>query len=264
MIIVIDIGNTSIKLGFIEKMKILSTISIPTDKYMHSADSIGMQLLVALGVLKKSTNDIEAFVLSSVVPFFDAMIAEMTLKFFNKETLSVNKEIIVPLENRYDSPLEVGADRLVAAYAASTLFSDKANNACSFISVDFGTATTFDCIDNKAYLGGLICPGVQSSHSALTEKAAKLPKIALETEANFPEIGKNTALSISHGFIFGFVAMTEGLLNRLTPQLSSKPFIVATGGFAPSIAKHLPSINVVEPNLILLGLASLFYNNTNT
>ncbi len=264
MIIVIDIGNTSIKFGFIEEMRILSTISIPSDGTMHSVDSLGMQLLVALGYLRKSAENIEAFVLSSVVPFFDAIISEMTQKFFKKPTLTINKEIQVPLQNKYDSPLEVGADRLVAAYAASTLFKDKANGASSFISVDFGTATTFDCIDNNAYLGGLICPGVLSSHMALSQKAAKLPRIALDTEANIPEIGKNTAISISHGFIFGFVSMTEGLLEKLSPQLSSKPFIVATGGFAPSIAKHITAINRVEPDLILLGLASLFYKNKNT
>ncbi len=264
MVIVIDIGNTSIKFGFIEGMQVINTISIPSDGTMHSVDSLGMQLLVALGFIKKTPKDIEAFVLSSVVPFFDTIISEMTQKFFDMPTLTVNKEIKIPLENRYNSPLEVGADRLVAAYAASTLFKDEAQNAKSFISVDFGTATTFDCIEDNAYLGGLICPGVLSSHMALSQKAAKLPRIALDTEANFPEIGKNTALSISHGFIFGFAAMTEGLLAKLSPQLESKPFILATGGFAPSIAKHIPSINRVEPNLILLGLASLFYNNKNT
>lgn len=263
MLIVIDLGNTSIKFGLFDGMELIDTINLPSGGFMHTVDSLGLQLSTALLRLGKNPDKVTGFVLSSVVPYFDAVMCDMTVKYFGKKALIVGKDLIVPLQNKYDSPHEVGADRLVAGYAASFLLREYSKQAKSFISIDFGTATTFDCIDDDKYLGGLICPGVLSSHASLSQKAAKLPRIALETDALFPEIGKSTAISISHGFVFGFVAMTQGLLEKLCLQLSYKPFIIATGGFAPSIAKHIKSINVVEPNLILFGLAALYYNNTN-
>ncbi len=260
MLIIIDVGNTSIKFGFAKGMKIIHSFTLPSEREMHSSDSLGLQLFMMLQNISCPINEVEAMCISSVVPAFDAFFEEIARKYLgNIPTYIVGKNIAVPLENKYDNPREVGADRLVAAYAARMLHP----NEKSIISIDYGTATTFDCVHQDAYLGGLICPGVLSSHSILSSKAAKLPRIALEVDATTPELGKNTATSISHGFVFGFCAMTEGLLVKLAEKMPSKPFVVATGGFARDIAKHVQLINNIEPNLILLGLLLLYNNKKN-
>lgn len=256
MLIVIDVGNTSIKFGFVKNANIFSSFTLPSEVNIHTADSLGLQLSAMLARLSCKLEEVEAFCISSVVPAFDQLFIDMAHTYFQADVYIVGKNINVPLENCYENPHEVGADRLMAAYAARMLYPNEAN----IISVDFGTATTFDCVENNAYLGGLICPGVLSSHAALSQKAAKLPRIALEVEGESPQIGRNTATSISHGFVYGFVALTEGLLTRLSRQLTQKPFIIATGGFAPEIARHISLVDTVEPNLILIGLVHLYIN----
>ncbi len=254
MLILIDIGNTAIKFGFAEDIAILETFTLPSYVGQHSVDSLGLQLLSMLQCLKKSKEDIEAVLVSSVVPVYDSLFKEIGKKFLQKDVFIVGKDIKVPLENDYAKPSEVGMDRLMGSYAARCLFPDKS----LIISVDFGTATTFDCVLENSYLGGLICPGILSSHAALSEKAAKLPKIALETKSEDLEIGKSTATSITHGFVYGFASMTEGLLKKLSEQFKKEAFVIATGGFATTIAKHTKCVDKVEQNLILLGLAFLY------
>ncbi len=259
MIIVIDVGNTSIKFGFAKGMEILHSFTLPSEREMHSSDSLGLQLFMMLQQINCPIRDLEALCISSVVPAFDAFFEEIAKKYLNNtQVYIVGKNLEVPLENKYDNPREVGADRLVAAYAARMLYP----NEKSIISIDYGTATTFDCVHEQAYLGGLICPGVLSSHSILSSKAAKLPRIALDVSAASPELGKNTATSISHGFVFGFCALTEGLIKTLSEQMPSKPFVVATGGFAKDIARHVSLINSIESNLILMGLLLLYKHKT--
>ena len=117
--------------------------------------------------------------------------------------------------------------------------------------MDFGTATTFDCVSGNAYLGGLICPGVLSSHAALAVGTAKLPRISLEVRADVPLVGRSTTTSMRHGFVFGFAAMTEGLCRRLKEQLPGPVEVVGTGGFAADVARV---VDHLRPDLILEGL----------
>ncbi len=274
MLILVDVGNTSIKFGFAKKItpaqkaqqslnfsdfSIVAHYTLPSKPEMYSADSLGLQLTLMLQHLKLNAEDTDALCISSVVPPLDTLLIEMADKFFKKTLFFVGRNLEVPLKNCYDNPKEVGADRLVASYAAAQLYPSEK----SILSIDFGTATTFDCIENNSYLGGLICPGLFSSHAALSAQTAKLPKIALEADADSPQIGKNTVKSISHGFIFGFSAMTEGLIQKLSEQFENIPFVVATGGFSREIARYVPTIGATEPNLILKGLLFLYVNYTN-
>ncbi len=256
MLILIDIGNTAIKFGFAKGTTILESFSLPSYVGQHSADSLGLKLMSMLEFLGKKNSDVEALYVSSVVPVYDSLFKDIGNKFFKTDVFIAGKDIQVPLENAYKKPSEVGMDRLMGAYAARNLYPDKE----FIISIDFGTATTFDCILENKYLGGLICPGILSSHQALSEKAAKLPKIALEVEGENLQVGTSTATSISHGFVYGFSAMTEGLIEKISKQFNEESFIIATGGFAPEIAKHVTRIQKVEQNLILLGLALLSKN----
>ena len=131
----------------------------------------------------------------------------------------------------------------------------------SVISVDFGTATTFDCVSGNTYLGGLICPGLFSARTALAANTAKLPRISLEMTESEVRIGSNTITSMNHGFLFGFAAMTEGLCERLKAQLPGPVFVVGTGGAARDLSRICRAFDTVRPDLILEGLRLLWIRN---
>jgi type III pantothenate kinase len=153
------------------------------------------------------------------------------------------------IENRYAKPREVGADRLTVAYAARRTF-----GAERLIVLDFGTATTFDCVRGGAYLGGLICPGVRSSIRSFTEDTAQLPRPSLEVDPAGLHIGISTMDSLNQGVVYGFAAMTEGLVLRLEKALGGESLVVATGGYAETIAPVCPAIHEVRQDLVLEGL----------
>jgi type III pantothenate kinase len=166
----------------------------------------------------------------------------------------VPEDIEVPLENHYAEPSQVGADRLVGAYASRVIYNDPASIIC----VDYGTATTFDCVQGNAYIGGLIGPGLLSSANALIVRAAKLTSISFDVDAVTPSPGLSTATSMSHGFVFGFAAMTEGLCKRLSEKLKAPCFILGTGGFAVRIARVSNCFNAVREDLLLEGLRIIY------
>lgn len=247
-----DIGNTSIKIGFADQGGICGQYALPTDRNQTS-DGLGLALEGLCRHAGVVPGEITACVASSVAPAVAQLLRMACRSFLGREILFAPEDIPIPLENRYARPQEVGADRLVGAFAARRLLPE----AKSIISVDFGTATTFDCVTDHIYLGGLICPGVYSSVEALSSRTAKLPHIALDIDAAEPCICRSTAESINHGFVFGFAAMTEGLCARLAAQLSGPVAMVATGGFAQSLARVVPLFTQVRPDLLLEGLRIL-------
>lgn len=248
-----DIGNTNIKIGFADDAGVAAQFTLPTDT-RQTADGIGLALeglCRHAGVLPEN---LEACVASSVAPVIAHLVRNACRTFLGHTLLFAPEDIPIPLENKYARPQEVGADRLVGAYAARRLMPE----ARSIISVDYGTATTFDFVTDTTYLGGLICPGVYSSVEALASRTAKLPHIALETDAHEPAIGKSTAESINHGFVFGFAAMTEGLCARLAATLPGPVHCIATGGFARSLSRVTSCFTMVRPDLLLEGLRLLY------
>ena len=142
----------------------------------------------------------------------------------------------------------------MGAYAARKLCPE----APAIIAVDFGTATTFDCVEGNSFLGGLICPGVMSSASALASRTAKLPRISLEVEGSALQPGCSTAVSLNHGFVFGFAAMTEGLIARLGKSMQGPVSVVGTGGFAKALSQVTDCFDSVRPDLLLDGLRMLY------
>jgi len=126
------------------------------------------------------------------------------------------------------------------------------------VSVDFGTATTFDVVRGSSYLGGLICPGVLSSARALAQDTAKLPQIDLEPSSLKLTIGRSTVESLNQGLLFGFASMVEGILDRLEDHLGEPVTVVATGGFAAQLARVCPAIANVRPELLLEGLRLVY------
>lgn len=248
-----DIGNTNLKIGVEREDHSLVSYVLPSNE-QQTADQLGIALAAILRHIGLAPEDVTGAVASSVVPGMSSLLSQACRRFAGIAPLFAPEEMPVPLENRYTLAHEVGADRLVGAYAARRLFPD----AASVISVDYGTATTFDCVEDNAYLGGLICPGVLSSCNALAANTAKLPRISLDVTEDGPHPGRSTAVSLRHGFVFGFAAMTEGLTARLSESLRGPVTVIGTGGFASALARVTSCFDAVLPDLVLEGLRLLY------
>ena len=252
-ILYFDIGNTNTKIGIETGGGPLVSYVVPTNDRL-TADQFGLTLIDVLRHMELKPGDVDACVGSSVVPGMSLIVRSACSRFLHTPLLLAPEDIPIPLENHYARPHEVGADRLVGAFAARRLFPD----AASLISVDFGTATTFDCVEGNAYLGGLICPGVLSSAAALASHTAKLPRISLEVTESTPQPGRSTSTSLNHGFVFGFAAMAEGLTSRLAKDMKGPVLVIGTGGFAAALAEVTDCFHAVRPDLLLEGLRLLF------
>ncbi|MDD6088638.1 MAG: type III pantothenate kinase [Desulfovibrionaceae bacterium] len=253
IILLLDIGNTSVKIGIADQQTILTSYVMPTD-IRQGSDCLGLQMTSFLQHAELAEKKVRAVLVSSVVPAMNPIVKQACRRYFQVEARFAHLDLSVPLINGYAHPAEVGADRLVAAYAARHLFPDSR----SVISVDYGTATTFDCVTDDRYLGGLICPGIMSSLSALSVRTAQLPKIALIPNNHTPIVGRDTVTSLNHGFLFGFASMTEGLLARLKDSLEGDVATVITGGFAQELSGVLHCVDAVHADLILEGLHLLW------
>ena len=208
-LLLFDVGNTSIKVGMADKSHVLASYTLPAATG-QTADSLGLTLLSLLGHAGVEPGTLAACVASSVVPALDPLLAEAVGHFAGCPLLRAVDDLPVPLENRYERPAEVGADRLVAAYAARRQFPE----AASLVVADFGTALTLDCVSGEAYLGGLIFPGPATALAALASHAAKLPPVSMDVEATCPTPGRDTVTSIRHGLYFGYVSISEGLCGQ--------------------------------------------------
>ncbi len=251
-----DVGNTNIKIGLYRRQSGLASYVLPTPRGA-TPDQLGFDLLAILGREGLAPEDLKDILAVSVVPPVEPMLRQACNRFLGRTPLLVPDDIAVPMENRYERPEQVGADRLVAAYAARRL----TNNHC-VVSVDFGTATTFDVVRGSSYLGGLICPGVLSSARALAQDTAKLPQIDLEPKSLKLSIGRSTVESLNQGLLFGFASLVEGILDRLETYLGEPIAVVATGGFAHQLARVCPAIANVQPELLLDGLRLVYEEHT--
>lgn len=250
MIITIDIGNTNITFGTFGKGSdqpvhygnIQTNKSVTTDEL-----AIHYKTLRELWNMDPKGKD-DSVIICSVVPQLDYEFQHMFEKYYGIKPHFVASED-VPLDIRYDHPEEIGADRIVDAYAGVKMFPGK-----NLIIVDFGTATTFDIVTaGKYYEGGLIMTGIQSSLRALTEKASKLPNVDLALPSGL--IGKNTADGIRSGIVNGNGAMVDGLVARIVKELGWKEFeVIATGGLAKLIRHSASSIGMIDSQMTLKGL----------
>lgn len=253
-VLLFDVGNTNVKLCLADENGLGRTYSLPSTN-RETSDSLGLKIAGICAREGVAEGKVRAWVLSSVVPPLNNLLKSACADFFSCPALFVPGDIALPLENRYARPQEVGADRLLGSFAARSLFPDSA-----LIVVDFGTATTFDCVQGNAYLGGLICPGVLSSVTALGTQTAKLPQISLELGSTDLDIGTSTRQSLNHGVLYGFAAMLEGLTVRLKKRLAAPDArVIATGGFAPHLAAITSCIDNLAPDLLMQGLLAAYF-----
>ena len=253
MLLAIDIGNTNIVIGIIKDSKIINSWRIGTDK-LKTANEYGILITNLFIFHKVDLNDIHYSILSCVVPSLLNVFVETVETYFGCIPIVVGQGIKTGMPILYKNPQEVGADRIVNAIAAYELYH------CSLVVVDFGTATTFDCVSNKGeYLGGAIAPGILISSEALFGSASKLPKVEIIKPDNV--IGKTTVQSIRSGLVFGYAALVDGLVERIKTDLGSNSRVIATGGLARLISSESRWIEAIDEDLALKGLWILHERN---
>lgn len=257
MILLIDVGNTNIVLGVYKNNECITSWRISTDS-KKTSDEYAIQIIQLFNNADLKPSDIEGVIVSSVVPNLMYSLEHMIRKCFKRDAIIVGPGIKTGINIKYDNPKEVGADRIVNAVAVHEKYKKSA------IIIDFGTATTFCALTESGnYLGGCICPGIKISSEALYEKAAKLPRVELESPGCV--ICKNTVKSMQAGIIYGYVGEVECIVKKMKNEMNKlgeeEPIVIATGGFAYLIANETKIIDKVDPRLTLEGLNILYQKN---
>ena len=250
MLLVIDAGNTNVTLGIFQGDRLLTHWRLKTD-HDKSGQECGAEVRSLFEVEGLDLKDIEAVVIASVVPPLHEALTQMVQACFALTPLFVDHTTQTGLKILYDSPSELGADRIVDSVAAV----EKYGAPC--IVVDFGTATTFNAINSaREYLGGVIAPGLMISAEALFSRAAKLPRVEIKRPNKV--IGSSTVGAMQSGLYHGYASLVDGVLERMIAELGSKPRVIATGGLAPVIASASKYIEKIDETLTLEGLRFIY------
>jgi type III pantothenate kinase len=235
MLLVIDVGNSSTRFGIFDNNKLKKNWTIETKNLFKWKPDKSIASLPAI--------------ISSVVPAASKILRRKLIRprFVDARTI---KGLKIKLKNKS----EIGADRVVDAYAAINLYGIPA------IILDFGTATTFDVISKKGeYLGGSIAPGIGLSRDVLHERTAKLPRIEIKAPKNI--IGRSTVDAMRSGLVYGYASMVDGMIERLKDKTGKKTKVIATGGYAKLIAKYASGIDIIDIDLTLKGLNLIWQKN---
>jgi type III pantothenate kinase len=254
MLLAIDAGNTNVVFALVERGEIRARWRIATDP-RRTADQYAVWLHQLLELEGFPNNAVDAVIIGTVVPRALHNLEVLASKYFHAEPLVAGEgRAAWPLDLDVDEPQNVGADRALNAIAAHAKYPG------DLIIIDFGTATTFDVVDGSgAYKGGIIAPGINLSLDALVNAAAKLPRIAIEApKDDLSMIGRTTQDQMLIGIYWGYVALMEGLVERMKEQLGRPVTTVATGGLASLFDKHTNLFDAIEPDLTIQGLSLLF------
>jgi type III pantothenate kinase len=256
VLLVVDIGNTNISIGIFDYESGEGTLAqhwrISTHREQTS-DELSVVLRSLFVQEERSHTQVTDVILSSVVPPSQPIWERVCSKLFGRSPIIVGPGIRTGMPVRYENPREVGADRIVNAVASYELYGGP------IIAVDFGTATTFDCISEAGeYLGGVICPGIHVSMEALFDRASKLHRVEIARPRSV--IGKTTTDALQSGLLYGYAGMVDSMVGRIQTELGDAR-VIATGGLARRIADESEAIEQVVPFLTLEGLRILFEKN---
>lgn len=253
MLLVVDVGNTNMVIGLYDGERLVHDFRLETSKG-RTSDEYHVLLLNLLQLAGVGRSDVRASILASVVPPLNDTVIDAVDRAFDHEIMIVGPGIKTGMPVLAENPREVGADRIVNSVAAY----ERVGRAA--IVVDFGTATTFDCISNKGeYLGGAIAPGMEISANALFARAAKLPRSEIARPPR--AIGRNTVHSMQAGIVFGYVGLVDGLVRRLSAEMESDVTVIATGGLANLIEPDSETIDEIDEFLTLEGLRLIYLRN---
>lgn len=253
MLLAIDVGNTHTVFGLFEAETLRATWRLSTQS-TRTEDEWTVQIATLLSIHGLARESVDSAIMCSVVPPLTGVIAGMVRGYFGMEPLQVGPGVRTGVRILYENPLEVGADRIVNSVAALARVGSPA------IVVDLGTATTFDALSAQGeYLGGIIAPGLLISADALFARAAKLPRVEVRRPPRL--IGRNTVHSIQSGLYHGYAALIGGMIERMKGEIEGGPRVVATGGLSRVLEADLEGVDVVDPDLTLVGLRLIWSKN---
>ncbi|WP_437531205.1 type III pantothenate kinase [Sorangium sp. So ce726] len=279
MLLAIDVGNTNISFGVLEGEVLQHHLRCESAR-SRTSDEYAVLVRQMLDLRRVDLARIDSAIVASVVPTLTDTMVGLVERAFGIEPLVVGPGIKTGMAILYENPREVGADRIVNAVAAHEWVRrqpepapraaparahaaepDRGDHAAAgVIVVDFGTATTFDCVTPKGeYLGGVIAPGIQISAEALFSRAARLSRVEIALPPRV--VGRNPVHSMQSGIVYGYAGLVDGLVGRLRRELGYPCRVIATGGLARLIAPQTETIEGVDDDLTLTGLRLIYERN---
>src|SRR5213594_4923602 len=250
MLLVADVGNTNTKIGVFDGARLLASWRL-TSRREQTADEYGLFIGTLLQTRGIRAPDILGIAISNVVPPVHQTLERMCEMYFGAAPYFIEPGVNTRMPLVVDAPAEVGADRYVDAFAATVKYGPP------LIVIDFGTATTFNCVNGRGeFIGGAIAPGIVTSVDALVSRAARLSRVELVRPKE--AIGRNTATNLQSGAIYGYAGLVDGLVERMQAEMGGGAKVIATGGNAGLLTDVARCIERVDENLRLDGLRMLY------
>lgn len=254
MLLAIDVGNTNSKFAVFDGDKLLSQFRLRTEP-KRTADEYAAWLTQLMQLQGFDPTSIKGAILASVVPAVNLHLRRLCETYFNTKLLIVGEpDVDLGIKVLIDRPQDAGADRLVGVIAAYK------RHGGPLISIDFGSATTFDLIDKDGnFIGGVLAPGVELTIESFYLMTARLPRIRVEKPAKV--IGKATVPAMQSGIFWGYVGLIESLIKRIRAEYGEPMKVVATGGLATVFKDEIGLFDAIEPDLMSLGLLEIWRHN---